>query len=359
MLAMMGFDEGDDPFAFDLDDFDFDSFDDDDSISEDTQVTVASQKENTTIVVQAMDAVGAKAAGAIATSNIRSAQYIAESNRETSKALYKMHQKGYQSLASGLAAINANISQLVTLGEPLTAHMQNAATFYTKSTEYQQKSIELLEKIAANTTVEEPKKSSTSKTTLSHLMDDGVLNLSSYADYLKESIGKYKKELDEMTDMFGGIEGIGKMITSSPLKFATEGIIKTIIPSVMKESMESFNKTLQSFFTGAINKAQKTDFSNRGFLGGLFESIKGVILPPDTFTSTISTSNYNKGRVAWDGISRKALIEVIPTQLAQIQAALTGGPVMLYDYDRGKFVSRSSFLHIMLSLVCVPNCFSQ
>lgn len=342
MLAMMGFDEGDDPFAFDLDDFDFDSFDDDDSISEDTQVTVASQKENTTIVVQAMDAVGAKAAGAIATSNIRSAQYIAESNRETSKALYKMHQKGYQSLASGLAAINANISQLVTLGEPLTAHMQNAAIFYTKLTEYQQKSIELLEKIVANTTVEEPKKSSISKTTLSHLMDDGVLNLSSYADYLKESIGKYKKELDEMTDMFGGIEGIGKMVTSSPLKFATEGIIKTIIPSVMKESMESFNKTLQSFFTGAINKAQKTDFSNRGFLGGLFESIKGVILPPDTFTSTISTSNYNKGRVAWDGISRKALIEVIPTQLAQIQAALTGGPVMLYDYDRGKFVSRSN-----------------
>ena len=52
MLAMMGFEDGEDPFNFDFDD---DAFGfDEEEVNPDAQVTVASQKENTTAIVSAI-----------------------------------------------------------------------------------------------------------------------------------------------------------------------------------------------------------------------------------------------------------------------------------------------------------------
>ena len=60
-------------------------------------------------------------------------------------------------------------------------------------------------------------------------------------------------------------------------------------------------------------------------------------MPKSRFGSP-DTSKYNKGQVAWDGIARKSVVEVIPTYLAKIYAAL-GGEERYYDYNVGKFVT--------------------
>ena len=341
MFGLMFGMDGDDPFG----DFDFDFDDDldlddgsDDGMSTDTQTIVSTQKESTNAIIQALDAAGSKGAMAISTATVRSADYVVTAQRESSKALYNMHMKGYNQLSTGLAAINANISSLLALGEPITTHIQNSATFYTKSTEYQQKTIELLEKIVENTKTEETNSTSKNITSMDDLITDGVLDFGRYFDYLKEKATSTVKEVNSMTEMFGGVDGLKKLATGSPAKFISDNIIKNLIPNDLKKEMESFNSTFQNFFLAGMNKLQKKDFSGAGFLGQLFEGAKDILFPREQYKSNPGLSNYQKGKIAWDGVAKKALTEVIPTQLAHIEAALTGGPVMIYDYDRARFV---------------------
>lgn len=335
MMEAFGLD--DDLFAdFDVDSFDFDDDDDfGDNEDSDTDRIIESSEQNKNDVIIAMDAVGAKVSSAVATSNIKSAEYIAASEKENAKALYNMHLKGYNQVSTGLAAINATIS---SIAQPLTTHMQNAGLFYTKSTEYQNKALELLEKIAANTAPPEPdRRSGSSVASLSSIMEDGVLNLGSYFDFIKENVKKQAAELNDYAEMFGGLEGIKKMLTGSPLKLATDGVVKLLIPNMMKQSMDQFNEAFTNFFPAMFNKLQKTSLSKYGAVGSFFDLVKGFMIPKDRYTDKPDVSNFERGRVVWDGISRTALVRVIPTHLAHIEAALTGTPAVMFDYSSGKF----------------------
>lgn len=345
MMGMLGLDDSDDVFSFDFDEDSFD-FDDDEesssSKSEADQIT-ESQKANTATVVTAMDAVGSKVSTAIGTATVQSAEYVVKANRESSKALYAMHQRGYQSMITGMAAINSTLNNIGLLAEPLTSHMQNSATFYTKSTEYQDKVLGYLEQISKFVAPSKPT-SRSSRASITDFMDDGVLNLASVFDYITTRAKTAKQEMDDMLSLFGGGSGLKDMIIASPIKMIMDPMLKSLIPQLAKDAMESFNDAFQNFFTGALDKLQKNDHSKYGVLGRTFDAIKGFILPDEGFTKKIDTSNYVKGQIPWDGVAKKALTEVIPTQLAHIEAALTGGDIMIYDYDRGKFVTKKSVI---------------
>lgn len=345
MMGMLGLDDSDDVFSFDFDEDDF-NFDDDEesssSKSEADQIT-ESQKANTATVVTAMDAVGSKVSTAIGTATVQSAEYVVKANRESSKALYAMHQRGYQSMVTGMAAINSTLNNIGLLAEPLTSHMQNSATFYTKSTEYQDKVLGYLEQISKFVAPSKPT-SRSSRASITDFMDDGVLNLASVFDYITTRAKTAKQEMDDMFSLFGGGSGLKDMIIASPIKMIMDPMLKSLIPQLAKDAMESFNDAFQNFFTGALDRLQKNDHSKYGVLGRTFDAIKGFIMPDEGFTKKIDTGNYIKGQIPWDGVAKKALTEVIPTQLAHIEAALTGGDIMIYDYDKGKFVTKKSVI---------------
>lgn len=340
MMSMLRMDEDDDVFSFDFDE-DFDT--DDSSSKSETQEVIEAEKANTTTVVTAMDAVASKATTAIGTATVQSAEYVVKSNRESSKALYSLHQKGYQSVVTGMAAINSTLNNIGMLAEPLTAHMQNSATFYTHSTEFQNKVLDHLDKISKFIAPSQ-QSSRSSRASIGDFMDEGVLNLASVADYISGRIKSAKQEVTDMMEMFGGGSGIKDMLIASPIKAIMMPMMKSMIPQLAKDAMESFNDAFQNFFTGAIDRLQKNDHYQYGILGKAFDAVKGFILPDEGFTKRIDTGNYIKGQIPWDGVAKKALTEVIPTQLAQIESALTGGPVMIYDYDRGKFVTKQSII---------------
>ena len=335
---MFGFDDDD----FNLDDLDFDfddSFDDEEDSSEsnlnDTAVLVETQKKSTDAVISAMDAVGSKSASAISTATVQSADYIVTSNRQSSKALYSLNQRGFHQVSTGLAAINANISSLITLGEPLTTHMQNSATFYTQTAEYQKSVLEKLDTIIKHLTPEENNTNTRKEGTMSSILNDGVIDLPAYFDMVKTNMKNFKDEMMGFVDMFGGPEAVIKMATASPLKLATDGLTKLAIPKMMQSTMQSFNKSLEGFFGAAIDKLEHTHFD--GLFGDVFDFIKGSLLPKSGFKRNIDPGNYTKGKVDWSGTSKKALEEVIPTYLAEMTSALTGGPVTRFNYKNGKF----------------------
>ena len=106
------------------------------------------------------------------------------------------------------------------------------------------------------------------------------------------------------------------------------------MPKFFKESMKEFNESLNNTIIRAIRTGSKKASSSTNPIINLLGSI---FLPNDRLKSDYDTANYNKGQIGWDGIARKSLVEVIPTYLAKIYAAL-GGEERYYDYETGKFV---------------------
>lgn len=97
--------------------------------------------------------------------------------------------------------------------------------------------------------------------------------------------------------------------------------------------ISDFNDTFQDIGRVFLRKMNKLKGSSNGVL-----SLIGDILGVDNSISDKPDRNYYKGKVHWDGKSKKALEEVIPQYLSEITAALTNKENMVYDYESGDFI---------------------
>ncbi len=348
-MSAMGMDD----FNFDDDfgDFDFD-FDENkmEEISHEDKVTEASTKAT----INAMDAVGQKTSAAIGAASVHSANYIVKANRANTNALFKLNSEGFSTVASGIAAVNSNIGILVEMGKPLTEHMQNSSLFYAKSTEYQEKSLKLLEQIAANTapasSINSNRGSSNKRITLMDLVNpDGTLNMGTVKKLGKNALDSSSLGLIVgMAGMFGGVKNTGKMLVSNPIGLVMEMMMGGLLNTKGKrntkrssaDAMGDFNDVLANFLPGLLAKGKATNFSKTNLppmLRDLLSTLQRQ-LPSAGVSRKMNVGNYEKGRVDWDGMSRKALMDVIPTQLGKILAALTGEEEQRFDYKTGKWV---------------------
>ena len=345
--AMLGIDFDD--FG-DFDD-DFGDLDFDDSFGDELSAEAKLEENNAKAISGSVEDAAYRSSSAISTATVRSADYIVESARANTEALYSMTSEGFGKMAVGMAAINSNISTIVALGQPLTEHMQNSSLFFTKSTEYQEKALKLLEQIAANTA---PASSSNkygsrnNKLTLSSMMDsNGLIDLSSYKEFVKKNVKDQFSLVTSMLDMFGGWENAVKMMSGSPLALflpmltgSLFNVKGTRTGKTMKGSMENFNKALSGLMSGGMAKLRSAKFDNTTFFGGILNTLRNILVPKSGLQKNPSLSNYEKGKVDWDGKSRRALIDVIPTQLGKILSALTGEDEYRYNYDTGRWMSR-------------------
>lgn len=319
---------GDDDFG----DFDFEF---EDSVDDSTKAELAQDQMNTKALINSMDVVGSKTANAVATATVRSADYVVASQRESTRALYGITKKGFEGLSVGLGAINANISMLSSIAEPINIHIQNSTTFYTKSSEYQDKSLKLLEKIAENTAPVKVNSSSYKKkyNTIGDLITDGGIDFQAWKDMVTKNIN------DSFGFLFGGgmgggfdIKSLKRNITKSPISTIMTAAMKGMMPKIAKEAMKEFNEYLGGYFATALGTMRSKSTGNL-----LLDFLKDFIAPQSNYKDKINTGNYHKGKIDWEGQSRKALMEVIPEQLSYIVSALTGRPRELFDYDTGKW----------------------
>lgn len=69
---------------------------------------------------------------------------------------------------------------------------------------------------------------------------------------------------------------------------------------------------------------------------------RAVMIKPDV-ESNLRTDKYDKSKhVFFDGITREAIVTVIPTYLSSIASALTGNERTTYDYNKGQFKTLST-----------------
>ena len=334
----------DDDFDFDFDDDDWGFDDDNDSDNTTAKAVVASNDASTRQIVGAVGQVGFAVADSVSNATAQSADYIVRSNKEVNKAMYNLNQRGFNQVTSALLGVNKSVLEFAKIGEPLTTHMQNSGVFFTKTTETLNKMSQTLEKIATNTTqpdlsgngnVRSPKNS------FSDIFDDSTgFNVNSYIDMIKDNFSEYKDLITDLKKMnFKAKNGSSIAKNASVMSFITKHMVeKVLFPNIMKEAMQSFNETLKYTMGAGILGLRDKSFGN-GIGGLIIEILKDSILPSDNYKAKINTSNYEKGKVAWDGYSRKALVEVIPGYLSKIYNALTGKEEA-YSYDDGKFISR-------------------
>ena len=123
-------------FGFDLnDDFDFgdeDWGDEDSSVAEDIMEQTQSNSKQ---IISSVSQVGSTISKSLGYTSAKSAEYIVGANTAASKAIYDMTSQGFNQVTSVLLGMNSTIESFAKIGEPLSAHMQNSAIFYTSTTE--------------------------------------------------------------------------------------------------------------------------------------------------------------------------------------------------------------------------------
>ena len=329
-----GFDDLDDFGSFD--DFDFD-FDDDGSLDEFSDKPAPVGKGDVLV------------AESVAHSSNLSSQLISKTVASTSNNIIKAGIAGNNAmmahnvelvagLRTSIAGVHESINGILKFtSETLTTSINNQAQFFTESLSVLKENNAFLKEIAEiqrnlyNKKVEEEKV----KNQYADVFGGGTLDLTEYA----KAVFKNVKNLDKsgtlsalMADQ-GGATMLSQFF-SNPLGGIVTGLVERFIPAATAKSIASFSKSLGNLFPALMGKMNKwkNEDGIRGILGNLF----GV--STDT-KKDIDTSKYEKGAVPFDGITRKAIVDVIPEHLARIESILSGSSQRIYDYYSGKWMT--------------------
>ena len=338
MQAAKTFIGEDSDFGFDFnDDFNFGEGDDDNFGFNDSSSDMSSG-----LGFDDVDMVAEKSVNAINQVTARSAQYQVEAQRQSTKILYDQNVAIFGEMHSHMGAMNSNLSIIFDyLKENGTAHFENSKTYFESSTALMKEQNGILKEILElQKSYYGSKKESTiinnrDRIRYSDIVDsDGVIDIENYMKLIKQNIADANDgTMDLVKTMLdsGALNTIG----SSPLKALTDTFVKTLVPKLMKDSLKELNQTL-SGLTGSI-LMKITDMN--GDINPIISKIGEVLGLESTLKRNVDTSNYEKGSVPFDGVTRKAIIEVIPTYLSKIYSAVSGKDETRYDYNRGRFTS--------------------
>lgn len=311
------------------DDFDF-GFDDDSG-------DFGFDDEDTDDSNHMMDLVGKKSSEAISKSILRSSEYVVKANQELAQAEHAHSQAMFGQLSANMGTINTNIGSLIEYANgPLHQHITNSTTFYetqnnlTRETNTLLK--ELLELEKNRYGAAEKRNINNDRITMSSILGENDMpDLSTYLENIKKNLKAMDNGTSEFIKMMTE-DGMGDTLVASPLQFITNSLVKKVIPDVLKTSMKSFNKTISGAFATTMAKLSKADdFGVMGYI----KNILGVDLSMKKY---VDTGSYEKGPMQYNGLAQKSIVEVIPTYLAKITAAVSGEPELRYNFKTGRFV---------------------
>ena len=243
------------------------------------------------------------------------------------------------------AQISASIGTLYTsskqtndfLNGPMMAHLENSKRYYEETLSIMKEqhlmTKELLE-MQRNVYKKEQREQRESRYEQSfgfggNLKMGGYLknvksNIKDYADYL--GLGMLNMDFGENSNPY-------MLLAAAPVKAALEAVIGAALSKDFKKSIRSFDKGLSTMFSQLIsilNDKRKNSYGPWEFIGRIF----GIRLEEKT---SINTSDFERGATPFDGITRQAIIEVIPGYLARIESALTGNTERHYDNRTGSW----------------------
>ena len=316
-----------------------DSDDDDYSFSVESSSSSSKSSEAKMITGSFDNAIGA-AAISNNTAIAEGTNLVIRSSRANAKLMMGKLDFMTAKLNAGMGTVYTEIGKTNQfLNGPLMNHLENSRKYYEETTKIMRdNSMMLKELLEMQRNLYKQKRSSYKESNLdSSLLNHGGLNITGYGRNIK-------KNMKDLADLYSGglASGFGGInpfmaFAAYPFQFLMDGMTNRILPKDFKKALRSFDKGVMSIFPQLISRLNFERDKGSGvlqFLGELF----GIKL---NRKEKINPANYNKGAVAFDGITRQAIIETIPGYLSRIEAKLTGMEERHYDYQSGSWKSAS------------------
>lgn len=339
--ASMGFDT-----SFDDSDLDIDFSDSD--TSEDVS-------DGDKFIAKAADDSSRANAKAISRALVETTKYSAEVSKANTSLLYAQNAAIGREITSGLFSINDNLGKMLEFSTSvIQTHAANSTKFYDTVSKTQQEMSAMLKELVemkrneykAQQEAEKNSKLKEYKKRLGYsdiVGSAGGIDLSEYAKIIGKNFSTLMDDVGlGMLNSFGDDANPLMALMSSPLQFIPTALAKALIgPNVMRAARK-FDKTLSGVigtFIARMNHYGKDLEDGDNMAMSILGRLLGV---KSSVKTSIDTSNYIKGAIPFDGITKKSIVEVIPTYLSKIVALLSGKEETRYDFNNGRFVTAAS-----------------
>jgi hypothetical protein len=292
-------------------------------------------------IVGAIEGSNAAAANATVNAIIKTSEYQTKSSRANMAQLYMQNEKLFGGLHQDFSVMNATLSSIHKVTAAALQNIdKNSSDYYTQQLKLDTERNAILKEMLEMqrnqymSAEEKEKKNAgrqTKKVRWSDINHGGIPDFDNYFDLVKKNIAN---ELGNMgMPEFSENSNMLATFMTSPLKGAMKYVVNGLIPGTIKAATKELDSSLSGIFgnvIGALGNAREKD----GPLG-ILARILGV---NTSVNRTIDTSKYEKGPIPFDGITRKAVTDVIPAYLRRIEAYITGEPEQIYDYKAGKWI---------------------
>lgn len=326
--------------GFDFDDEDFD-FDDNDNKEEES----SSESSESSEITGAIHGLGNQLSYHQLITSEAVAGKIAGNATKNSRNMMLNNQRLFGMMNNSLSVINSSILNLHTdIVKPVNSLALNADTFFKQTSEEMAKQTKYLEDIKNLLTDRFSPKSTESARSRKQTPWEKVMggDLPDLGEWGKFATQKFMEEYDldslaavlspDMINML--IKGGG---LASPIATALTMSLTSKIQN--GPTGKALDRTVSILRDGMMKIAGRMHEYAKG--DGFFATIaKFLDITPKT-KPKMDFGNYNKGRVDWTGKDSKALREVIPTYLANIEALLSGKEAKIFNYETGRFVTAS------------------
>ena len=324
-----------------MDDFDMD-FDEDFSMDSDDSPSLDHDTEAT---IQTIEASTAASTNAIAGATVKSAEHVAGTVRQSTALMFAQQEKLFSGLNNNLLGMHGTLNNIMAFNQGnLQAHLENSRKYFEESSQLNRENNAILKEMldmqrhdfqARLKAKEEAEKRGKEKFDITNIMgSNGGVDLSAYFTNIKKNA---QDELDASPiGILAGMEPDQlKMMLSNPLSFIPIAIGQGIIGKNVRAQMKKLDKTLSGTFShmlAELHKAGQERDGITGIIGRIFGARQQMV-------TGLKTDKFEKGPIPFDGITKKAIIDVIPGHLARIEAALTGNSAPVYDYNSGKWTT--------------------
>lgn len=266
--------------------------------------------------------------------------YIDESDDTSPQASFQITEAIGKGTQANLQASQAMVDAMVSIagtnlmhsqqvGNEVIGHLSNIENTLTSLLEYQQEnttnfyeaSLAYMEKVGGATDEDwEPPEKRLKGGDL--VKSKGGLDMGKYKQYIKQQFKDYTGPASSMLQMLN--PEMLEMIASDPVGSGAKMMIRAITPTLVKGTIENVEDTFKDFMPtmlARLNLWKKS--SEKGFVGTLKRAVGSIFgIDIDHTDSLDLAGRVTKDAAVFDGVTRNAVVEVIPKYLRESTAYL-------------------------------------
>ena len=270
-------------------------------------------------------------------------------SKENTMLLYTQNERLINKLDGGLQNITGFLKQNAEqtakvqnqMNENLNKFMANVDNNVAKLTKQMDELLEMQRNLYAKQTQDQNQKKKIGYDDI--IGRGGIINLKEYGKNVGRNASNELMQAIPGLNMLLGDSIEGSNLLAAMLANPTRELSKVAVNKALGKSFDqaakALNKTLENLVPSLIAKANAAGKKEDAGLAGLLGKILGIKTGSN---ENVDPNKYVKGAIPFDGITKKAIVDVIPYYLRKMTSAMTGGEEMTFDYTTGRWTSMKS-----------------